>query len=191
MITRRRGRSDVDVEVHTSNFPFEVEVTDFDDMIENVKTCPSEEMSSENGDSRVGLELDDLFGIDTLNWTFENDAVSPLFDTGFGDTTDQDYGVSGSRTPSPEGVSACRKRKWRDDPSGCMNNKNAIAARMNRLKKKEYVNGLEKKVGSLSSENHILKQENIHLNKRVDELEDETRGPTRTATMIMHCPGNV
>ncbi|KAK6317412.1 hypothetical protein J4Q44_G00128120 [Coregonus suidteri] len=181
MITRRRGRSDnTNVEVHSSNCPFEVEVTDFVEMIENVKTSPSEEMSSDNGDSTVGLELDDLFGIDKLNWTFEKDAVSPLFDIGLtelgvGDATDQDFWLGTSRTPSPEGVSAGQKRKWRDDPSGHMINKNAIAARMNRLKKKEYVNGLENKVGSLSSENRILKQENVQLNKRVEELEDETR----------------
>uniref|UniRef100_A0A4W5RS34 CREB/ATF bZIP transcription factor n=1 Tax=Hucho hucho TaxID=62062 RepID=A0A4W5RS34_9TELE len=79
------------------------------------------------------------------------------------------------QTPSPEGMSADQKRKWRHHPSGRMINKNAIAARMNRLKKKEYVNGLENKVGSLSSENHILKQENVQLNKRVEELEDESR----------------
>ncbi|XP_019904196.1 CREB/ATF bZIP transcription factor isoform X2 [Esox lucius] len=175
MITRRKSRSDFDAEVHTSNSPFGVEVTDFVDIREQFKTSASEEMSSENGDSTVGLELDDLFGIDSLNWTFEKDAVSPLFNTGLGDTTDQDFGIGGSRTPSPEGMSAGRKRKWRNDPSGRMNNKNAIAARMNRLKKKEYVNGLENKVGTLSSENRTLKQENSQLNKRVEELEDETR----------------
>lgn len=181
MITRRRGRSDnTDVEVHSSTCPFDVEVTDFVEMIENVKTSPSEEIRSENGDSTVGLELDDLFGIDKLNWTFEKDAVFPLFDIGLtelgvGDTTDQDFWIGTSRTPSPEGVSAVQKRKGRDDPSGNMINKNAVAARINRLKKKEYVNGLENKVGSLSSENRILKQENVQLNKRVEELEDETR----------------
>ncbi|XP_071195475.1 CREB/ATF bZIP transcription factor-like [Salvelinus alpinus] len=180
MITRRRGRSDnTDVEVHSSTCPFDVEVTDFE-IIENVKTSPSEEIRSENGDSTVGLELDDLFGIDELHWTFEKDAVSPLFDIGLaelgvGDTTDQDFWIGTSRTPSPEGVSAVQKRKGRDDPSGHMINKNAVAARINRLKKKEYVNGLENKVGSLSSENRILKQENVQLNKRVEELEDETR----------------
>ncbi|XP_064838271.1 CREB/ATF bZIP transcription factor-like [Oncorhynchus masou masou] len=177
MITRRRGRSDV--EMHSSTCPFDVEVTDFVEMI-NVKTSPSEEIRSENGDSTVGLELDDLFGIDELNWTFEKDAVSPLFDIGLteigvGDTTDQDFWIGTSRTPSPEGVSAVQKRKGRDDRSGHMINKNAVAARINRLKKKEYVNGLENKVGSLSSENRILKQENVQLNKRVEELEDETR----------------
>lgn len=197
MITRRRGRSDIaNVEVHSSTCPFDVEVTDFVEMIENVKTSPSEEIRSENGDSTVGLELDDLFGIDELNWTFEKDAVSPLFDIGLteigvGDTTDQDFWIGTSRTPSPEGVFAVQKRKGRDDPSGHMINKNAVAARINRLKKKEYVNGLENKVGSLSSENRILKQENVQLNKRVEELEDETRGPTRMTTTIMPCRGNV
>lgn len=179
MITRRRGHSDnTDVEVHTSNCPFEIEVPDFETI--HFKTSPYEDMSSENGDSTVGLELDGLFGIDKLNWTFKKDAVSPLFDIGLtelgvGDTTDQDFWIGTSRTPSPEGVSAVQKRKGRDDPSGNMINKNAVAARINRLKKKEYVNGLENKVGSLSSENRILKQENVQLNKRVEELEDETR----------------
>uniref|UniRef100_A0A8C8MFJ2 BZIP domain-containing protein n=1 Tax=Oncorhynchus tshawytscha TaxID=74940 RepID=A0A8C8MFJ2_ONCTS len=132
-----------------------------------------------NGDKTVGLELDGLLGIDKLDWTFEKDAVAPLFDIGLtelgvGDTTDQDFGIGASRTPSPEGMSAGQKRK-RENLSGRLINKNAIAARMNRLKKKEYVNGLENQVGSLSSENHILKQENVQLNKRVEELEDESR----------------
>ncbi|XP_035637577.1 CREB/ATF bZIP transcription factor isoform X1 [Oncorhynchus keta] len=180
MITRRRGHSDnTAVEEHTSNCPFEIEVPDFVETI-HFKTSPYEDMSSENGDSTVGLELDGLFGIDKLDWTYEKDAVSPLFDIGLtelgvGDTTDQDFGIGTSRTPSPEGMSAGQKRKRRENLSGRIINKNAIAARMNRLKKKEYVNGLENKVGSLSSENHILKQENVQLNKRVEELEDESR----------------
>ncbi|XP_069060057.1 CREB/ATF bZIP transcription factor [Pleurodeles waltl] len=54
-------------------------------------------------------------------------------------------------------------------------NKNALAARLNRLRKKEYVMGLEEKVSCLSSENVELKEENRKLGKRVHDLEEETK----------------
>lgn len=178
MITRRRALTNNNNAEAQTNFPLEVEVTDFVEMTENVSTSPSEDLLSENMDA-MGLELDNLFGINELNWTFERDAVSPLFDLGFGvgDSTDQDSGIGASMTPSPERISAAHKIKCRDDQAGHnhMINKNAIAARINRLKKKEFVSGLENKVESLSSENRTLKQENVQLNKRVEELEDETR----------------
>ncbi|XP_029458100.1 CREB/ATF bZIP transcription factor [Rhinatrema bivittatum] len=58
---------------------------------------------------------------------------------------------------------------------GAKINKNAVAARLNRLKKKEYVMGLETKVNCLMSENQELKEENRQLGRRVKELEEETR----------------
>ncbi|KAG1970549.1 CREB/ATF bZIP transcription factor [Pimephales promelas] len=67
------------------------------------------------------------------------------------------------------------QRSKLQDVSGRIINKNAVAARINRLKKKEYVTGLEQRVGSLTTENRVLKQENGNLNKRVEDLENETR----------------
>lgn len=54
-------------------------------------------------------------------------------------------------------------------------NKNAVAARLNRMRKKEYVSGLECKVARLSDENARLEQERRALGMRVRELESEAR----------------
>lgn len=118
----------------------------------------------------------ELFSLDDFSWVLDKDGLAPLGDLdAFGDlkddiSVDQDYDMS----PPHTFQEASTNRPARDFSSRGVN-KNAIAARMNRLKKKEYVCGLEKKVGSLTTENQILKQENGHLNKRVEELENETR----------------
>lgn len=88
---------------------------------------------------------------------------------------DKDSGTEAAVALSPERKSSEMKVKKRKKQSSHMINKNAIAARLNCLKKKEYVNSLEKKVGILLSENNMLKQENCQLTKRVEELEDEMR----------------
>lgn len=54
-------------------------------------------------------------------------------------------------------------------------NKNAAAARLNRLRKKEYVSGLECKVARLSEDNARLERERRTLGLRVRELEAESR----------------
>lgn len=54
-------------------------------------------------------------------------------------------------------------------------NKNAAAARLNRLRKKEYVSGLECKVARLSDDNSRLERERRALGMRVRELEAESR----------------
>lgn len=174
MITRRRGRANNNIEVQS----LEVEVTDAVETIEDLPS-PSEYLPTEDIDT-AGLELDNFFGIEDLNWTFDRDTTSPLFDLGlnelgFRNDDDCDSGNEASSIPSPERIPSDMKTKSRQNQSANMTNKNAIAARMNRLKKKEYVSGLEKNVGVLSKENHALKQENSQLNKRVEELEDETR----------------
>ena len=156
---------------HETQSP-EVEVTD---AVETVVELPC----LHGEDDGTGLELDDLFGIDDLKWTGDKDTTSSLFDVGLNDwgiysMKDDDSTFEASTSPSPERTPFEAKSK-RENRSGAMVNKNAIAARMNRLKKKEYVNDLEKKVGFLSSENHKLKQDNCGLSKRVEELEDETR----------------
>lgn len=170
MITRRRGRTINNTEVQS----VEVEVTDAVETIENLPS-PSECLPSEDLNAD-GFELDDLFGIEDLKWTFERDAVTPFFDIGLTELGANDNdSTTETSTPSPERIFPDLRIKRRQNHSGHMINKNAIAARLNRLKKKEYVSGLEKKVGFLSTENHVLKQENSQLTKRVEELEDETR----------------
>lgn len=51
----------------------------------------------------------------------------------------------------------------------------AAAARLNRLKKKEYVMGLESRVRGLAAENQELRAENRELGKRVQALQEESR----------------
>lgn len=143
-------------------------------MVEVVETVPSptEEFPSDDID---GLELDDLFGIEDLKWTLDRETSvfdMQLADLGVYGAKDQDSGLEASTASSPERTSSDSKMK---DRQSSAINKNAIAARLNRLRKKEYVTSLEKKVGVLSTENVALKQENSQLTKRVEELEDETR----------------
>lgn len=156
----------------------EIEVTHAAETDEELPS-PSEGFLADDIDA-AGIELDDLFGIEDLKWTFEKDATSPLFgielaDFGVLSSKDPDSGVEASTGSSPDRMQPDSKIKNRQNQTRSVINKNAIAARLNRLKKKEYVNGLEKKVGVLLTENNGLKQENTQLTKRVEELEDETR----------------
>ncbi|XP_053501038.1 CREB/ATF bZIP transcription factor isoform X2 [Ictalurus furcatus] len=166
MVTRKRGR---------------LESKGVDTMC----SSPSEEcdlalqMSSEGAIQHSSPEsdsndwgLDELFTSD-FNWALEDDVLCPFQDMGM-----QDLGLSAEDKTDQESISHSRgsaRRQKLQDLSGRNVNKNALAARLNRLKKKEYLNGLEQRVGSLTSENRLLRQENGSLNKRVEELENETR----------------
>ena len=55
------------------------------------------------------------------------------------------------------------------------NRKNAIAARLNRQKKKEYVNGLESEVGHLKTENTTLKCKCFRMEETVATLSTEVQ----------------
>uniref|UniRef100_UPI0037E951BD CREB/ATF bZIP transcription factor n=1 Tax=Semicossyphus pulcher TaxID=241346 RepID=UPI0037E951BD len=174
MITRRRGRPVNTTEVQS----LEVEVVDTVETDEDLPS-PSEGYPADDIDT-AGIELEDLFGIEDLKWTLERDATSPLFDIELPDfgvcsAKDQDSGIEVSSGSSPDRLSSDMKIRNRQNQPRNVTNKNAIAARLNRLRKKEYVNSLEKRVGILSTENNGLKQENTQLTKRVEELEDETR----------------
>ncbi|XP_053174135.1 CREB/ATF bZIP transcription factor isoform X2 [Scomber japonicus] len=173
MITRRRGRALNNSDVQ----PLQVEVVD---AVEAIDLPSSSEGFLTDDIDTAGIELDDLFGVEDLKWTLERDAASSLFDIELADLCVysgqcEDSGAEASSASSPERMSSDVKIKSKQNQSRQMINKNAIAARLNRLKKKEYVNSLEKKVGVMSVENNILKQENSQLTKRVQELEDETR----------------
>ncbi|XP_058499337.1 CREB/ATF bZIP transcription factor [Solea solea] len=172
MITRRRGR------VMNNTQSLEVEVMDAVETVEDLPS-PTESFLAEEIDAS-GAVLDDLFGIEDMAWTLERDSMSPILDMELADLgmyygKEQDSGFDASTASSPERMEYDLKNKNRRSHASCPSNKNAIAARMNRLKKKEYVNSLERKVSVLSSENNTLKQENSQMTKRVEELEDETR----------------
>lgn len=137
---------------------------------------PSERFPADDTDA-AQVELEDLFGFDELAWMLERDPTPTLADFELDDLSasaaqGQDSGTDASMGSSPVRLSSGANRK---NQSSFVGNKNAIAARLNRLKKKEYVSSLEKKVGLLSSENGGLKRQNSELTKRVEELEDETR----------------
>ncbi|CAL9703562.1 unnamed protein product [Knipowitschia caucasica] len=159
MITRRRGRA---LNICEEQL-VEVEVCDGE-------TSPSQMSPGEDLDATAALELDELFG--DLEWTLDRDSTSPLFDADLEDFC-KDSGRQFSSNSSPERRETDSKTRRSHQLHGL--NKNAIAARLNRIKKKEYVSSLERKVAGLSTENGALKQENSQLTKRVDELEDETR----------------
>ena len=55
------------------------------------------------------------------------------------------------------------------------NRKNAIAARENRQRKKEYLTGLEQQVSTLSTENKTLKQKCNEMEKTVNKLQTEVQ----------------
>lgn len=169
MITRRRGavkRNEMQ--------PLKVEVEDSVEVVDELPFLHEDDVDG------TELELEGLFGIDDLKWSLDRDTPSSLFDIGLTnlgvyDMKDDDSMFEASTSPSPERNPYEAKSKKRENRSGSLINKNAVAARLNRLKKKEYVNALEKKVGFLSTENHTLRQENSGLSKRVEDLEDETR----------------
>ncbi|XP_033826219.1 CREB/ATF bZIP transcription factor isoform X1 [Periophthalmus magnuspinnatus] len=163
MITRRRGRM---LQVSEEQ-PVEVEVCDS-------QMSPTETFTGEDLDATT-IELDELFR--EFKWTVDRDPTSPLFDMDLEEFrmygTEQDSGREVSSASSPERRETDLKMRKSNQSHGL--NKNAIAARLNRIKKKEYVSNLERKVTGLSSENSTLKRENSELMKRVEELEDETR----------------
>ncbi|XP_057176929.1 uncharacterized protein crebzf isoform X2 [Triplophysa rosa] len=174
MITRKRGRSSLASDV-TCTSAFQ----ESDDVLKTGNT--SEVTTSPESDSN-NWGLDDLLG-SNFNWDLDDSMLDSFSNfesqTSASDETNQSMTAD---APASHKRGAVQRAKLQD-VSGRIINKNAIAARINRLKKKEYVSGLEQRVGSLTSENRILKQENGNLNKRVEELENETRNPTRMTTI--------
>ncbi|MBN3286804.1 ZHANG factor, partial [Polyodon spathula] len=175
MITRKRKRTKEAVQLQTasSNPASGNTVCDAFEVSENTtranqqqQFCPvtSEELS--------GLEFSDLFDIEDFNWKLDKDPSSLLFDVGLDGFS---HHAPDDRTTQLDSDQCSFGSLQNLMNSEGRSNRNAIAARVNRLKKKEYVSGLENKVTSLSTENKELKEENKQLSKRLDELEDETR----------------
>ncbi|KAG7253936.1 hypothetical protein CRUP_033576 [Coryphaenoides rupestris] len=165
MITRRRS-----VTKRNEVQPLEVEVTDAVEMVDNP---PSPHDDIEGTD----LELEDLFGADDLKWTLDKDTSSSLFDIGLTDLgvynmQDDDSMFEASTSPSPERYPYGARSKKTQNRCGSMVNKNAIAARLNRLKKKEYVNALEKKAANSNDNDHDY----ALPRKRIKVEEKETSG---------------
>lgn len=95
-------------------------------------------------------------------------------------------GIGGCSSGSDRGSGEKRRRKSPGGGGGANDNNNqaatksprkaaAAAARLNRLKKKEYVMGLESRVRGLAAENQELRAENRELGKRVQALQEESR----------------
>lgn len=169
MVTRKRGRAaNKGTGAMCSGPSEECDRTLKIDSESSIKHSSPESDSNDWG-------LDELFTSD-FNWALDDEVLSP-----FQDISMQGLGLSSEDKTNQESdlsISHSRgsvRRQKLQGFSGHIINKNALAARLNRLKKKEYLNGLEQRVGSLTSENRLLKQENGSLNKRVEELENETR----------------
>uniref|UniRef100_A0A8C4S7Z7 X-box-binding protein 1 n=1 Tax=Erpetoichthys calabaricus TaxID=27687 RepID=A0A8C4S7Z7_ERPCA len=156
------------------------------DSMENLDTQSRAVSDIVTEDDLSNVELPDLFGLGDLNWTqlqvlesmeeFYSEDKASLRDFGL-DTLQYTEDPVGAAVDSSQSQAFKQQREdspTKEEPSG-KTNRNAIAARMNRLKKKEYVQGLESRVARLSTENQELREENTHLNKRVESLEDETR----------------
>ncbi|XP_030055978.1 CREB/ATF bZIP transcription factor [Microcaecilia unicolor] len=145
-------------------------------------------------DSLCGLELDDLLsqggrsdwdvGFDTQltggDLWLENNEKADRNHCGPGEFSDLLRQLMGSGVAADNGESGRSGKRSGGNvaaaaAAGAKINKNAVAARLNRLKKKEYVMGLETRVNCLASENQELKDENRQLGRRVKELEEETR----------------
>ncbi|XP_070281872.1 CREB/ATF bZIP transcription factor isoform X2 [Myotis yumanensis] len=94
-------------------------------------------------------------------------------------------GGGGGGSGSDSGGGEKRRRKAGGGGGGSDNNNQAAtksprkaaaaAARLNRLKKKEYVMGLESRVRGLAAENQELRAENRELGQRVQALQEESR----------------
>ncbi|KAM9785901.1 LOW QUALITY PROTEIN: uncharacterized protein crebzf [Neosynchiropus ocellatus] len=164
MMTRRQARN---LE------PLEVEVVDVLSTVD--LPSPTEDFPEDVVDNS-GIELDDLFGLEDFSFSWDQDSKSPFYELSNVEAiTAKDSAVESFTGPcSPREPSTLKVRERQSKLSRGIN-KNAIAARLNRLRKKEYVNSLEKKVGLVASENNMLKRQNSELTKRVEELEDETR----------------
>ncbi|XP_077470023.1 uncharacterized protein crebzf [Stigmatopora argus] len=184
MITRRRDHR------NTALGSLEIEVSSAVSTIEDFASFP-EEFPARDVDKMEGMELEEILGIEDLEWNIE--PTSPIFDVELGDLCGGENEDSASEVAFPSSPDAAAEATLKMGSKRRLANqainKNAIAARLNRLKKKEYVDSLEKKVGIMSTENSTLKRENSHLSKRVEELEDETRAPTQTTTTTP-CHGN-
>ncbi|XP_072514694.1 uncharacterized protein crebzf [Salminus brasiliensis] len=168
MITRKRGR----VVSNGADATFTSDLQECDHPFITSGSGINVQTSPESDSNDWGL--DDLLRSD-FSWALDSDDFAAFPDVGMQDpvlnaegTTDQTSDV-----PASQSRGSAQRQKMQELSSGI--NKNAMAARMNRLKKKEYLHGLEQRVGSLTSENRHLKQENSNLNKRVEELENETR----------------
>lgn len=94
-------------------------------------------------------------------------------------------GIGGCSSGGDRGSGEKRRRKAPGGGGGTNDNNQAAtksprkaaaaAARLNRLKKKEYVMGLESRVRGLAAENQELRAENRELGKRVQALQEESR----------------
>ncbi|XP_039600323.1 uncharacterized protein crebzf isoform X2 [Polypterus senegalus] len=154
------------------------------DSMENLDT-PSRPVSDIVAEEDLSnVELPDLFGLGDLNWTqlqvlesmeeFYSEDNASFGDFGTLQYTEDPVGAAVDCFQSQAFKQQSEDSPTKEEPSG-KTNRNALAARLNRLKKKEYVQGLESRVARLSAENQELREENTHLNKRVESLEDETR----------------
>ncbi|XP_030414469.1 CREB/ATF bZIP transcription factor [Gopherus evgoodei] len=120
------------------------------------------EEPAEHEDLFSGLELGDLLEAAPPHWELDVEP-SGCF-CGQQGEPEPPTSAPGQRScgASPGGVAARSRLKA------------AAAARLNRLKKKQYVLGLESRLQGLAAENRQLRDRNRGLNRRLRDLERET-----------------
>ncbi|XP_068120831.1 CREB/ATF bZIP transcription factor [Hyperolius riggenbachi] len=105
----------------------------------------------------------------------EGDAIFQLSDTDSAPsaaiTTKMDDVTSDAAAGGARPLPAATRRPSNNRDS----NKNAMAARLNRLRKKEYVTGLEEQVARLTQDNQRLERDRRELRERARRLEEEAR----------------
>uniref|UniRef100_G3TDL8 CREB/ATF bZIP transcription factor n=1 Tax=Loxodonta africana TaxID=9785 RepID=G3TDL8_LOXAF len=130
---------------------------------EAIASVPREE--SEDMDFLSGLELADLLDPRQPDWHLEPGLSSPgpLSSSGGGS---ENGGLW--RGDDDDEAAAAEMQRFSDLLQ-------RLITRLNRLKKKEYVMGLESRVRGLAAENQELRAENRELGKRVQALQEESR----------------
>ncbi|XP_074839695.1 CREB/ATF bZIP transcription factor [Carettochelys insculpta] len=126
------------------------------------EVAPAAEELVEQEDPFAGLELGDLLEAAQPHWDLDVE-LSGCF-CGQWDEPESAPGAAGRRRGGASSGGAAAGNRL----------KAAAAARLNRLKKKQYVLGLESRLQGLAAENRQLRDRNRGLSRRLRDLERET-----------------
>jgi hypothetical protein len=120
------------------------------------------------GDDLLNFLLDDDFGLDSEQQKGEQKAVNftKILNKSSVKTAKNEASTNTMKIP-------VAKKAATDTEDIDKSRKNAENARENRRKKKLYIEGLEKEVGSLRSERNVLMEKSNNLEKKVGDLQNE------------------
>ncbi|KAM9319797.1 CREB/ATF bZIP transcription factor [Gastrophryne carolinensis] len=141
-------------------------------------------LGKEEDEAVIMSELEQLLGADEAAAWWREEAGEQPGDAALTDLLqhiaaydDDERFPSASHSPFSEAdvTSPSPKMAAKARPARAGDSKNAQAARLNRLRKKEYVRGLEDTVTRLTDDKQRLERERRDLRERVRHLEDEAR----------------